>query len=385
MEPRFGSDLSKVRVHGDVKAAAAARSVGALAFTVGDHIVFGAGAFRPERSSGRRLLAHELAHTLQQAGQSSSLPGEALRIGEIHDTAEVEADAMADRVLRSGSSIPNGTPAEPSGVPSPAVLLRRVLGQPVLRREAGAAPQLPAAPRPPPPLPVIEREAVRATARSQVRITARAAARPAARAGLRQVAATQLRRLFWRKFWQAVVRRFAVRGAVAAVLSAADGPLPIGEIISLGLAVWTVWEIVQIWDELTAEAEREAARELDPSPQPQAQPQPGREEEPDNDCFERHPYASVCEGLSDRDEVVIDFLMNNGRSFTDLGDCFGMGSFGPGAIEACGGAPGERWHCRVNGTSDQVSVFGCLCCDQDGTTSLDWRGPHWSVNLSRRR
>jgi hypothetical protein len=91
----------------------------------------------------------------------------------------------------------------------------------------------------------------------------------------------------------------------------------------------------------------------------------------------------MCES-ADRDEVVQEFLMNQGFSFTALGDCRGIASFGGGVIDACDGAPGERWHCRVNGRSDEVSVFGCLCCDEDGTSGLDWRAPHWSVNLSKR-
>jgi hypothetical protein len=77
------------------------------------------------------------------------------------------------------------------------------------------------------------------------------------------------RRLFWKKFWLAVVRRFAVTGTVAVVLSAADGPLPIGELISIGLALWTVYEIVQLWDVLTAEAEREALQEAAEQPEPE--------------------------------------------------------------------------------------------------------------------
>lgn len=58
----------------------------------------------------------------------------------------------------------------------------------------------------------------------------------------------------WRHFWKAVVKRFAVRGAAAATLSAADGPLPIGELISLGLAVWTIVDIVRLSDELWQDA-----------------------------------------------------------------------------------------------------------------------------------
>jgi hypothetical protein len=66
MEPRFGADLSAVRIHTDAHAHELARSVNARAFTVGRNVVFGAGHYATHTDSGRRLLAHELTHTLQQ-------------------------------------------------------------------------------------------------------------------------------------------------------------------------------------------------------------------------------------------------------------------------------------------------------------------------------
>jgi hypothetical protein len=67
METRFGHDFSKVRVHTDSTAAESARSINALAYTVGSDVVFGTGGYAPGTSQGNRLLAHELAHTIQQA------------------------------------------------------------------------------------------------------------------------------------------------------------------------------------------------------------------------------------------------------------------------------------------------------------------------------
>ena len=64
MEPRFGHDFSKVRVHTAGAAAASAAAVQARAYTVGQHIVLGAGSPAPGSLSGRLLLAHELAHVL---------------------------------------------------------------------------------------------------------------------------------------------------------------------------------------------------------------------------------------------------------------------------------------------------------------------------------
>lgn len=65
-EPRFGVDLSHVRLHTDARAASAASSINARAYTLGHHIAFGAAAYRPDTFEGRRLIAHELTHTLQQ-------------------------------------------------------------------------------------------------------------------------------------------------------------------------------------------------------------------------------------------------------------------------------------------------------------------------------
>jgi hypothetical protein len=66
MEPRFGYDFSRVRVHADERAAESARSVNALAYTVNQHVVFGAGQHNPGSNAGRHLLAHELTHVVQQ-------------------------------------------------------------------------------------------------------------------------------------------------------------------------------------------------------------------------------------------------------------------------------------------------------------------------------
>ncbi len=66
MEARFGRDLSQVRVHADQRAAHSARGLNALAYTVGQDVVFGAGQYRVGSSEGRKLIAHELTHVLQQ-------------------------------------------------------------------------------------------------------------------------------------------------------------------------------------------------------------------------------------------------------------------------------------------------------------------------------
>lgn len=64
-EPRLGRDLSSVRIHSDAPAAQAAQQISARAFTFGNHIVFAAGEYQPDSEAGKRLLAHELAHVMQ--------------------------------------------------------------------------------------------------------------------------------------------------------------------------------------------------------------------------------------------------------------------------------------------------------------------------------
>jgi hypothetical protein len=66
MEPRFGQDFSNVRVHTNDDAARSARDVNALAYTAGQNIAFGSGQYTPSTSRGQRLIAHELAHVVQQ-------------------------------------------------------------------------------------------------------------------------------------------------------------------------------------------------------------------------------------------------------------------------------------------------------------------------------
>ncbi|MBG0737931.1 DUF4157 domain-containing protein [Paeniglutamicibacter antarcticus] len=72
MEPKFGADFLGVQVHTEGNAIGAANALGAKAFTVGSDIGFAAGRYRPDSPTGQRLLAHELAHVVQNAGAGSS-------------------------------------------------------------------------------------------------------------------------------------------------------------------------------------------------------------------------------------------------------------------------------------------------------------------------
>jgi LysM repeat protein len=105
MGAAFGFDFGRVRVHDDARAAESARAVDAVAYTVGSHIVFGSGqgAGGPGRdgpASGQRLLAHELAHVVQQRGRSTAGP---LTVGSPGTGEELQADAAAATVAAGGA------------------------------------------------------------------------------------------------------------------------------------------------------------------------------------------------------------------------------------------------------------------------------------------
>ncbi|WP_409463889.1 DUF4157 domain-containing protein [Amycolatopsis sp. GA6-003] len=92
MGAELDCDFSEVRVHTDSRAAESATAVGAAAYTVGQHIVFGSGRYEPHSAAGRRLLAHELAHTQQQT--AAPAPAD-LRIGAAEDSTERDARRVA--------------------------------------------------------------------------------------------------------------------------------------------------------------------------------------------------------------------------------------------------------------------------------------------------
>jgi hypothetical protein len=106
-EPAFGCDLSAVRLHTSDRAAASAATVAARAYTVGNHIVFGRGEYAPGTGGGRRLIAHELAHVIQQSRGGSATPAEAPAL-----------QASADHAAEAAAS---GRPARVAGRARPGI------------------------------------------------------------------------------------------------------------------------------------------------------------------------------------------------------------------------------------------------------------------------
>ncbi len=103
MESRLGSDFSDVRVHTDATASDSARSVQAYAYTVGSDVVFQSGKYEPESDSGKRMLAHELTHVVQQrSGPVAGTPAPGgIQISHPSDRFEQAAESSADRVMSS--------------------------------------------------------------------------------------------------------------------------------------------------------------------------------------------------------------------------------------------------------------------------------------------
>jgi len=124
-ESGFGHDFAKVRIHNDARASDSARNVNARAYTVGRDIVFGRGEYNPHSSAGRHLLAHELAHVVQQGGAGSTGEGGVTRIGDANDAAESHAEQAANLVAsahRTAALAPVATRAVqrfPLHAPSP--------------------------------------------------------------------------------------------------------------------------------------------------------------------------------------------------------------------------------------------------------------------------
>ena len=122
MEPRFGHDFSQVRIHTDARSDISAQALNARAYTVGQDVVFAAGQYAPHTEAGWQLLAHELAHTMQQ-GSVPSATRQHLQVSRPADGSEREAEAAARSPFNSPLSLTPVRPhvqRQPQGPPDPA-------------------------------------------------------------------------------------------------------------------------------------------------------------------------------------------------------------------------------------------------------------------------
>jgi hypothetical protein len=132
MEPRFGHDFSQVRVHTDARAAKSAQAINALAYTVGQNVVFGTGQYAPATMNGNRVLAHELTHVVQQKGQSVQPK---LTVDTDHNNSLESEAQQVERVV--GESLQNLKPYISSGSSKTNRIQRRVMPENVSCRNTG--------------------------------------------------------------------------------------------------------------------------------------------------------------------------------------------------------------------------------------------------------
>ncbi len=127
MEGRLGADFSSVRVHTDGRAAASAAAVQARAYTVGEEVVFGSGGLDTTSSDGRRTLAHELTHVVQQrSGPVDGTPtGDGISVSDPSDRFEREAEQVATNAMQPGAAAAAPAPASgPAGVQRDELVLQ---------------------------------------------------------------------------------------------------------------------------------------------------------------------------------------------------------------------------------------------------------------------
>ncbi len=108
-------------------------------------------------------------------------------------------------------------------------------------------------------------------------------------------------KLLWRKFWQVVEKKFGVKIAAAVTAAIADGPLPIGDLISIGLTIWMIWDLIQLWDMLWEETIKELEQE---QANPQAIPHTDTEAIPREDTRKQKQdinfYHGTDEGTAEK-------------------------------------------------------------------------------------
>jgi len=145
MERAFGHDFSNVRVHADSRAAELSTALNARAFTVGTDVAFGAGEYRPGTMVGDALIAHELAHVLQQ-GQATPQVSPQQEIANRYDSLEEDADQSAVHAVISTWNIVRAPFAKVSQAALPQLrsglkLQRCLTGQSATQSQSTAPPR----------------------------------------------------------------------------------------------------------------------------------------------------------------------------------------------------------------------------------------------------
>ncbi|MCX5205381.1 DUF4157 domain-containing protein [Streptomyces sp. NBC_00237] len=419
--PAYGHDFSAVRVHTDSKAAASARAVGARAYTVGNHVVFASNQYAPGSPGSTRLLAHELTHVVQQRHGTSQPPVQRQPdpsastpepIGTSSPPLNVPPEKWSEQIeiqYRRRADTKRAEAVrrcrEEGGFACSRILtIEEVQTLYELAQSADADPdkvrsQMGAA------LPALSgpaREVLKGARHLRLVPTpAPAPARPPGAwvgpAALLAVSVIAVRQLWALGRFQDELRS---RGFI--ILESAQGictggchlpdphrrpspdftPLP----ASPGYPGYPGWEKFRRWLPPHADSGGTpwpaAGQQAEPTPLPDPATERRRR---NKKCFDDHPGALFCEepprsGIDMRDEILQSFLQDWGFPMDALGECAPFGKlFETGVINDCGQAPGRRYHCAVSGASRPVTIFECLCCDQEGMSHYQWSEPHWSL------
>lgn len=128
MEDRFQQDFSAVRVHADARAATSAEAVDARAYTVGQRVVFGKDQYAPRSGSGRHLLAHELAHVVQQRRGGAAPRGDHGASLEVFATQAARAAVQGNGPVAVAGASAAGVTREPAASSGAAILRITDLG-----------------------------------------------------------------------------------------------------------------------------------------------------------------------------------------------------------------------------------------------------------------
>ncbi|MFD9005521.1 DUF4157 domain-containing protein [Streptomyces sp. NPDC059582] len=407
-EQHFGHDFAHVRVHTGTDADRAAAHVAAAAFTVAPHVVFAGGRYAPGTAAGARLLAHELAHVVQQDG--GTRPRRIQRqpaAAPLHTTVRTSNPPTAGVGREKwGEEIEDQYRRKGDAHRADAVRRCRELGAMACWRlltaeethrlyalanssggnrgvvEAGLAMAVPALALVRPVAPVPQLRLVPPSAPPPASGAAPSAAALGAAVGIAALVAVCVACAY--SLWSLGQFQNELRNGGLVIL---ESPL----------ALCVGGCHLPSREQPSSHASGSFSATPDPDPAVVRDWLAGKDPAPDavsqererrrRDCFSKNPGAIACDeppptSEAARDEILQQALWNAGRPMTAVWQCQLVRKGIPaGRIDDCDGAPAIEYHCTVRGESGHWSIFGCLCCDCSGQSHYQWSKPHPSVKL----
>ncbi len=315
MERSFDRNFASIRIHDDVTAARFSEGLGARAFTIGAEIAFGAGEYRPGTSAGDALIAHELAHTIQQGSQTPGASGSA------------EDRSLEQQAEHASSAAMRGRGA--------AASLEKAAGGIRVQR-----------------LPVVAAGAlVLAEATPEIVVGAEIGTEVVVADGVVVAADVSV---------PAVVDVAAPAAVDVAAPAAVDVAAP------AAIEATTAATTSSAVSTTTAAAVSLGAATTLSGDSPQ-------QSDPQRTCQENTNWP-ICGDLRTLEQVAESLAIAKGAAVSGM-HCEGYSSIG--SAEVCGGQPGEVYHCNINDSDLTISLIGCFCCNVDGSQGFEWH-PHQS-------